>query len=369
MQQPVNEYIRDAFIKRGTRITRTEAALIQRAADMLETLSGELSATLASINLERGTSAAKLARLEKLKTKIDKIISGTYSELDDYADANGLSLAQNEIAWLAQTINGALGIEIVEISINKTLIKQLATDVMIQGAPSSSWWYKQGKDLSHKFMSEMRMGIMQGEGLGELTRRVRGRQENKFADGLISYSSSATRNAEALIRTSAMTVLNATRDEIYQQNEDLIKGIQSLATLDLRTTPVCRAYDGALYDLDYNPIMGTKLPYLATPRHWSCRSLHIPLLYSFAELAKRYGGNTKIGRKLDKMNESTRSSLDGQISDKITYGDWLRTYDKNDPAGVKDMLGASRYELWKSGKYDLADFINSKVNQIPLEDL
>lgn len=374
MAEPVNQYIRDAFVKRGVRMTRVEATLIRKATSILQDLSDELASILGGTNFDSGSSEARLARLEKLKSKVDRIINGTYADLSDAMDADGITLAQNDIQWFAQTVNGYIGAEIMDVSVNMKLLKTLATDVLIQGAPSSAWWYKQGTDLAHKFMAEMRMGILQGEGSGDLIRRVRGRKENGFTDGVLSYSSSATRNAEALVRSSVMTVMNNTREQIYQDNADIIKGVQSVATLDLRTTPVCQAYDGACYDLDNNPIEDadgnvTDLPFLPVPRHWNCRTILVPILYSWEELANKFHGNSTLAKELDNVDESTRSSMDGQVPASMTYEDWLTQKDETDPNGVRDMLGPGKYELWKEGRVSLQDLIDNHGNPIPLDEL
>ena len=366
MTQSINDYLRDAFISRGTRMTRVERKLMNEAAAMLQSLSDEIASLLAGVQWETGDTYARLNRLERLKSKVDSLIQGTYTDLQDTTDENVVSLLNSEVEWLADTMNGALGIEIFDISLNKQLIKSLAGDVMIQGAPSSAWWERQRRDLVHNFMVEMRLGIMQGESLNDMVRRVRGTRESGFTDGIMS---TATRNAEALVRTSAMTVLNDARMEGYNQNTNLIRGYQSVSTLDLRTTPICRAYDGATYDMEFNPVADTKLPYLATPRHWNCRSLHIPLLYSWKELADLYGGNTKLGRKLDKMPKSTRSSMDGQVPETMTYEQWLTKKNETDPDGVREMLGEQRYNLWLSGDVSLVDMINSRGDLIPIDEL
>lgn len=366
MNQSFNEYLMDAFINRGIRLSKVEAALVKESATIIWNLFDDLIGAIAKKNWSVGDVHTRLARLQSLRKQVTKILADGYADMDVINRSNAMELARKEMIWLGDTVNGALGIDILEVTLNKTVLKALANDSLIQGAPSAAWWEKQSTDLLHKFTTEMSMGIMQGETLDELTARIRGTKANAFKDGIMSIS---LNQAEALIRTSAQQVLNDARMSVYQDNADVLQGIMSHATLDLRTSPVCRAYDGAMYDTNFNPTGGNDLPYLATPRHFNCRSTHIPIVMSYEQLAKLYGGDTKYGRMLDRMNKSTRASMDGQVPSTMTYSDWLTKKNETNPKAVESLLGPSRYELWNVGKLSLADMIDSKGDLIPLDYL
>lgn len=54
---------------------------------------------------------------------------------------------------------------------------------------------------------------------------------------------------------------------------------------------------------------------------------------------------------------STRASFDGQVPEKTTYTQWFK---KQSPAFQKDVLGPTRYKLYRSGEADLKDFSTAR---------
>lgn len=370
-KKSLNEIIHDELLKRGARMTRIEAGLQDEAYTILQELQKELSGILAGVNWESGTVDRKLARLEKLKAQVDAAISEHMSILQDTTDANAQTIAMSEAKFLGDTYNGIIGVNIFDVTLNKGLLKTLTSDVMITGSPASAWWAKQGDDLAFAFMREMRQGIQLGEPLGELVRRVRGRQENGFTDGLIGYDSSATRNAEALVRTSAMTVMNDTRQAMYEQNADVLQGVMWSSALDLRVCDECRARDGAMYDFDGNPLndIAEKLPYQTPPLHFGCRCGMIGVPKSWEDLAAEAHGNSDLAKQLDEMDAGTRASMDGQVPDTMTFASWIKEKNLTDPEGVREMFGASRYELWNDGKLPLTAFLDNRGNALTLDQL
>ena len=75
------------------------------------------------------------------------------------------------------------------------------------------------------------------------------------------------RNLETVVRTSLQHAANQTRFETWRANDDIVKGIQIIATLDGRTSTECRARDGQILPIDsndlppyhYNAVMGGEM--------------------------------------------------------------------------------------------------------------
>ena len=70
----------------------------------------------------------------------------------------------------------------------------------------------------------------------------------------------------------------------------------------------------------------------------NCRTTLIPVLKSLQEL----GARTKA-----RIPTSTQSSMDGQVSEGLTYEEWLKT---KSVAEQKDALGVRKQQLWAEGK-------------------
>lgn len=64
------------------------------------------------------------------------------------------------------------------------------------------------------------------------------------------------------------------------------------------------------------------------PQHYNCRCVLVPYLKMFKDF------------------DAGRASMDGTVSNKVTYSDWLKS---QDDATLKDILGKSRYDMYKNG--------------------
>ena len=99
----------------------------------------------------------------------------------------------------------------------------------------------------------MRIGITGGENLQNLIQRVRGTKAANFTDGIEGLQKN---KAEALVRSSVAAVNLEALIKTYEANGDLFNGYQWLATLDSRTSDICKARSGLTWDMDFKP-MGT----------------------------------------------------------------------------------------------------------------
>jgi SPP1 gp7 family putative phage head morphogenesis protein len=204
-------------------------------------------------------------------------------------------------------------------------------------------------------------GMLAGDTVDAMTRRLRGEvvkraSWRKDEDGVRRYHPGvyqggaiedvSTRQAESLARTAVMHVGNQARDTFYKANEDIIKGYQYVATLDLRTCLVCGLDDSKVFGLDE--------PRPQLPRHIGDRCLYIPVLKSFRD----------IGIDADQLPPSTRASMDGQVAESET---WVDRVAKMNDAQLKDALGPGRAALYKQG-VKLDDMVKDG-DVVPLKEL
>jgi SPP1 gp7 family putative phage head morphogenesis protein len=170
-----------------------------------------------------------------------------------------------------------------------------------------------------------------------------------------------TRNAQALIRTSVQQVANEARYMTLQANDDVIKGQAWLSTLDMRTTSFCRAMDGLEWGLEGKPLGGHSEPFNPPPQHWNCRSTLVPLLKSWEELSK-----TKTSELKKKIPESTRASMGGPVSEKLSYKQW---FDKQPNEIQQDILGPGKLEIYKRGNLNFRNMIDQSGNPLTIDEL
>jgi len=151
------------------------------------------------------------------------------------------------------------------------------------------------------------------------------------------------------------------RERNLKLNEDKIKGYQWVSVIDSRTSSFCRWADGKtwFYDSDEGTLGSPYTP----PAHNRCRSTTTPILKSWDELG---------------LDSSYSNVFTGEAPQRTTYYEWL----SRQPAAVqRDVLGDTRYALWKkegiaperfynrNGKYLTLDQLKQKNIEIPKEYL
>lgn len=294
-------------------------------------------------------NAGDITSQRKLKALLDEARAAI---ADRYDAAKGVY--DDEIPQLTEigankavaALNGAIKVDIFSMSLTKDQIEAIASDVLIQGAPSAEWWSLQEAETLRKFKNAVRGGMLRGATGDEMAREVRDLMQTSM------------RNAQALVRTSVITVNNAAHEAAYAANADLMAGVQWMATLDPRTCSACGGLDGKEWPWGD--------PHPSPSLHFGCRCMLLPVTKSWEQLAREAGGNTDLARKLDAMSPGTRASMDGQVSAKTTYEDWLSTRPE---AMQKQILGPARYRLLESGKLKLSDLTDMRGNELTLKEL
>lgn len=177
----------------------------------------------------------------------------------------------------------------------------------------------------------------------EITRGlVEGKTTDVIAKDILQFTKDKTfQQAKATVLTIANHVGTVARASVFEEHEELFKGIKYVATLDSRTTILCASRDGKIYAIGKAP---------SVPAHWRCRSIHVYVLKPQYELIK----------------DGTRSSANGQVSANLTYSEWLKTQSK---AIQNEVLGVERAQLFRDGKVTLSGFIDSKGETYTLTEL
>lgn len=339
----------------------------------LQDLAGELEEGLRTA----GLTERAVARTERYLAAARRTIASAYRQAGDTLEAEVAPLAVVEYTGHARRLNRVLGAELFSTSLNPNELEELATDSIVQGATQREWWATQSQRTAQAYATQVRLGVLQGETTDQIVRRVTGADTGRRrvltvggesrvvverGPGVLSV---ARRDAEALVRTSVATVSNNTLERIYSENRDVLRGRQAVATLDLRTSPTCRARDGGAWDFDGNPLPESPVQVQfpgPPPWHFKCRTVLVPLTKSWDELL---GLRTKR-QQVEEVASSTRASMDGQVAGKLTYSDWLGNQSE---ARQRDVLGPARYQLWKDGRIDLPGMIDTSGRLLSLEDL
>lgn len=171
------------------------------------------------------------------------------------------------------------------------------TDTTMKEVLTYNW---SGKEFSNRIWDHQSGSLL----------TIRKELERSFASGrsiqkttkVIMDATDVTRSrVEALVRTESNFFHGLAAQNSYEDAE--LEKYEVLATLDNRTSPICREQDGKIYNVkDYEPGVN------ANPFHVRCRSTTIPWF-----------------DESEYMDGEWRRSMDGLV-DSMTYDEW---YGKN----------------------------------------
>ena len=336
----LNEYLLDETLAFYIDIDRLSNTASKQAIDLLRKMQLELLGYLSSSDLTQQYGGE--ARIKQQLAEANAVINRYYRQVGEQNQADMTEVSKITASETAQALATATGQQITAgLLPPNSVLEAIANEAVVLGAPLKDWWAKQAIDTSLKYQSAIRQGIVNGETLGQIISRVK--QQFDVTD----------RNAETLVRTSFISVSNSAREATYQENADIIKSMEWVAALDLRTCPRCAERDNKQWTLDHKPI-DSSIPYKALPLHPNCRCAYVAVTKTPEEL----------GIDVGNLPPRQRASATGLTEDK-SFKDWL----KRQPAdNVSEVLGKGTTELWLSGKITWEQMFK-RGNPLTLADL
>jgi GNAT superfamily N-acetyltransferase len=251
------EILADAFRGHGVDLTGLEEHERRQVLTLLDDLQRDLVSQLSSIDPSDPSAVTyKQQRLFNLLKQTRETINGSYADITKQQAKDMRRLAELESLFANNAVNQALGFNWSDTQLTAEQLRAIASNVLIEGSPARDWWRGQRDDLQRRFEREIRMGMMQGESIDEMVRRVRGKSDGtffttthpktgkktrvyNFQGGVMAKS---TREATALTRTSVAAVAAEARFQSFVENNDVVKGVQQISMMDGRTSEICLAY-------------------------------------------------------------------------------------------------------------------------------
>lgn len=350
----IPERMHGAMIRQSIELARYEAGLRAKVISLLDELGRDLVKELADAGLDTPRTDWQRARLRSLLEVAQRRASEVYGEIDGLTRDEYRGLVEVMGDKIVTRMNKAIGADLLQpLNWTNEQIAAIADDSLVFGAKSGEWWVRQNVDLQNAFADQMRMGLLRGESLGELVQRIKG------TEGFLGI---ATRNAEALVTSSAISLANEAHLAAFDANSDIMAGIEWVCTFDKSTCLRCSALSGLRWDNKREPI-GHTTPFPGVSLHFRDRCTQVGVTKSWEELATK---NKDLARKLDQIPVGQRSSMGGPVPADMTYEGWFKGLDAADQ---KDILGTGRYDLWKSGKIDLRGLTDQRGNALTLAEL
>lgn len=359
MPGTVNERLADAAVSHAVDFAQYSNGVVRRIIALLNRVDPDLMAQL-SAAMENLTAANfTTGRLEQLLYSVRALNAAAYQSIERELTKELIDLAAYEVGYqlelFAATIPPQVVVQVGLGTVDAAQVYAAAMARPFQGVLLREALAGLEDGRARLIRDSIRIGYVENQTTSEIVRRLRGARVNGYADGLLE---APRRNVETIVRTAVSHTASVAREKFYQANQSLIKAMSWNATLDTRTSTICKLRDGKHYTPETHKPIGHKLPWLGGPgkAHWNCRSVEVPITKSWRDL----------GLDMDEMDAGTRASMDGQVPAETNYGDWL----KNQSARRQDeILGPARGQLMREGGLTLEKFANEKGLWLTLDDL
>lgn len=376
-----NQELFDALVRHQILLLRVSEGIRLRIQRLLDATEADIADRIRSrlLNATGLTTSANVRRLETLLRMIRATRLRAWEEVTEAWLEELVELSRQEPVLLQGILQTVSPVQLSLLLPAVDQLKALVTAEPFKGQTLAKWASTIAQGDLRRIEDQIRMGMIAGEGSAEIARRVVGSARLRGTDGVTQIT---RREAEAITRTAVNHISNMARREFMLLNADLFIEEQFVATLDSRTTPVCRSYDGRRFKIGKGPI---------PPLHFNCRSLRVPVIDGHAlgsrpfkavttqqllrEFSEKEGISTPPSRarlprgtkgRYDEFARARIRELTGRVPAKTTYQEWLRT---QSASFQDDVLGKTRGRLFRHGGLTLEKFVSQAGIEIPLSEL
>ena len=304
-----DEQIAHALADRQVQLFRYDAGLTNEAKKKIEALSLALVALLRSY----GREPMNKKQLAGFQAKAKKLVDATYSEIEQRIGKQLDGFGAIEAAAVAGILNAAQGGSVA-------LPKLDAVEPTLSGVPMSEYW-RQSSDTT--FMQVYEVAARDA---------VNGKSPIDTAENPDLSLGTRVVGAAGLVRTVVMSMASDARMGVYSLFG--AQGYIHTSILDGKTSLMCLARSGAMWDANFEPINGTDFAFERPPLHRHCRSYIRPY----------FGGDVA----------------------KVNQDSWLNSKTEKQQ---NDLLGKGKADLWRREVITFRDMLDQSGRPLSLAEL
>lgn len=376
----VNEEYFDAMVRHQIYLMRLSGSVRKEITALLDKTETDIADRIRSRLLNhKSLDTDGFRRLKALEKYIKTVRTKAWDEVDAVWLNEITELAKLEPVFAAKALRTVSPV-LLDLSLPDTsLLKALVKSSPFEGRTLSQWSSSiESTDLK-RISDQIKIGMVQGQTSAEIARRVVGTAELKGKDGVTEIT---RRNADAITITAINHISNAAKREFYESNSDIFNGELYVATLDDRTTAICRSLDGTVFPVGIGSI---------PPLHFRCRSVRVGVIdgnvigdrpfkisterkllgeYSSKNDILRVTKRTDLphGHKgtYDAYSKGRVRELTGQVPAKVNYQEWIG---RQSVEFQDDVLGVTKGKLFREGNLTLDKFVNRAGDELNLSEL
>lgn len=346
--------------------------------DVDEYLKSQIAAIRSAINAG-GIGEYTPKQLEKMLAELLRQIDENFAEFTARSGETATNLALVDVeteAGLVAQMQGAPA----------TIPTDKRVEQALRSASFLDW--EKGKEISTNAVvaklnkankkiieSTIRAGYADGATNQEIVSQIVGKRvKNPRGKGFYyrgGYINTAhKRDTLTTVRTVTNSLSQAARHTVWEDNN--VKMVEYVATLDNRTTMLCASYDGTRWRLD-NP----RRP--RAPLHYNCRSTEVPVVHARETELETRAARTSRDINEDQITSSKvwqkkRRTERAEVPAGVNYNDFLRgNYPGGEPQPewfLTDLFGKERANIYLQNKdIDVRNFIRESGARIPLKEL
>ncbi|MEF9952208.1 MAG: minor capsid protein [Clostridium sp.] len=234
----------------------------------------------------------RISRLQALQTQIraaiESLMYKEHKQLNEFLN----SVYEDTYYRNIYEIQKGVGVGVSFAKINEDALKRVISEPWVGSNFSSRVW--NDKD---KLIRELEINLSQAF--------IRGDSIDKTAQVIKERMNVAYSRARTLVNTESANIVNKATIDGYKASK-VVKKYEVLATLDLRTSDICRSMDGKYFNLN-DMQTGINAP----PFHPNCRTTTIP-----------YFDDAIDEKRLARDTDSKPYMVNGSV----TYKEWYNRY-------------------------------------------
>ncbi|WP_421549121.1 minor capsid protein [Pseudomonas sp. QD4] len=335
-----NQAILDATIRHAVFLEKLKAGEVGKFAPFLKEIDRSIRDRLTRSDL----TEYNVKRLEALLKEVDSLLLGIFDRYSAQLNLDLVDIANYEAEFeatsLARSVPVGVSLDVVAPTAAAIRTAVLTNPLSVRGTGGGKLLkaFIKGWTVAERerVTGTIRQGFFEGHTNFQIIRNIRGTKAAGYKDGILATTS---RNASTVVHTAIQHVSSQARMEVAKANTDIVSEIEMVATLDRKTSQLCRTMDKRRFPVDSGP---------RPPFHPNCRTTFV-LLTRLSQVFAKGATRASVG-----------ANGPGQVSASIDYYNWLQ----QQPASFQDAaIGPKRAKLFREGGLSVERFAELQLDR------